>query len=136
MGRPNELAELFGHNPQDRASIYDVDDPRPERGTMVPLYTRWMRFLQGDPCGYASYTSTGLTAPTGLTAIPAGARCAVAYVSGGNIVYRVDGTIPTSAADQTIQEGSTITITGRPTMMGFQFCGVSESVTLYVTYYD
>lgn len=136
MRIPNELAELLGDNPQDRASIWDVDDPRPERGTMVPLYTRFMRFLQGDPCYYATVSSTGPSNPVaGCTNVP-GARSCVIYVAGGNIIYRTDGQVPTAAGDQTIQQGSTITLTGKPTMLGFQFAGASGAVTLYMTYYD
>ena len=132
----NELEELIGIAPQDRASVYDVDDPRPERGTMVPLYTRWMRFLQGDPCWYATYTSTGPTNPVAIGGNIPGARSCVIYVAGGNIIYRVDGQTPTAAGDQTIQQGSTVTLTGKPTMLGFQFAGSVGAVTLYATYYD
>jgi hypothetical protein len=132
----NELAELFGANPQDRASIYDVDDPRPERGSMVPLYTRLMRAFAGDPCSYYSVPSTGPTNIQELTNVP-GARQFVGYVSGGNIIYRVDGTPPAAAGDQTIQEGSTITITGKPTMLGFQWAAqTTGGAQIYGTYYD
>jgi len=134
--RSNELEELFGHNPQDRASQWDVDDPRPERGTMVPLYTRFMRFLQGDPCGYGQQTTTGNTNFQQLPAIPAGARSAVIYVGSANIYYRTDGQNPNSGGDQVIQQGSTVTLSGKPTMLGFIFCGQSGTAILYVTYYD
>jgi hypothetical protein len=132
----NELEELFGRNPQDRASQWDVDDPRPERGTMVPLYTRWMRFLQGDPCYYATASSTGPSNPVGIPGNVAGARSCVIYVAGGNIIYRTDGQIPTAAGDQTIQQGSTVTLTGKPSMLSFQFAGAVGAVTLYMTFYD
>jgi hypothetical protein len=132
----NELGELFGHNPQDRASQWDVDDPRPERGTMVPLYTRLMRSFPGDPCYYQAVTSTGPTSIQGLSNI-VGARQAVVYVAGGNIIYRVDGSAPNAAGDQTVQEGSTMILTGKPTILGFQFASaVLGNATLYVTHYD
>ena len=79
MELSNELSELFGLAPQDRAAPWDVDDPRPERGTMVPLYTRLMRAFSGDPCAYATYVSNAAYAFTGLQNIP-GARQAVIYV--------------------------------------------------------
>jgi hypothetical protein len=132
----NELEELIGRNPQDRASSRDVDDPRAERGTMIPLYTRWMRFLQGDPIQYQTASSTGPSNPVSLAANVADARSCVIYVAGGNIIYRTDGTAPAAAGDQTIQEGSTVTLTGKPTMLGFQFAGAVGAVTLYMTYYD
>jgi hypothetical protein len=136
MRLSNELDELIGQNPQDRASWYDVDDPRPERGTMVPLYTRLMRAFQGDPTSYVTYSSTGPTNPVAIGGNIAGARTCVIYVAGGNIIYRVDGSPPTPAGDQLIQQGSTITLTGKPTMLGFIFAGASGAVTLYATYYD
>lgn len=136
MNLPNELAELLGHAPQDRASIYDVDDPRAERGTMVPLYTRLMRAFQGDPISYGTLTSTGTGNVQGLENV-ADARSCVIYVAGNSIIYRVDGTAPNPAGDQTIQQGSTVTITGKPTMLGFQFASaVAGNATIYFTYYD
>jgi hypothetical protein len=136
MRLSNEIEELLGRNPQDRASIYDVDDPRPERGTMIPLYTRLMRFLQGDPIQYQVATSTGPANAVQLGGNYAGARSCVIYVAGGSVIYRVDGTPPAAAGDQTIQEGSTVTLTGKPTMLGFVFAGSAGAVTLYATYYD
>jgi hypothetical protein len=136
MRRSNELEELFGLNPQDRASQWDVDDPRAERGSMVPLYTRMMRTYQGDPIQYQTASSTGPTNPVVLGGNYADARSCVIYVGGGNIIYRVDGQPPTAAGDQLIQQGSTITLTGKPTMLGFIFAGAIGAVTLYATYYD
>jgi hypothetical protein len=132
----NELDELLGKNPQDRASTFDVDNPRPERGTIVPLYTRFMRSLQGDPIGYGTSTSTGSANPQQPLGNVADARSCVIYVGAGDILYRVDGGVPTPAGDQTIQAGSTITITGKPTMLGFTFAGKSGPVTIYYTFYD
>jgi hypothetical protein len=136
MRLPNEIEELFGDNPQDRASWHDVDDPRGERGTMVPLYTRLMRSFAGDPTQYYTGTSTG---PTAIETLgnPVDARQAVLYVAGGNIIYRTDGSSPAAAGDQTIQQGSTITLTGKPSILGFQWAAaVAGSVTLYGTFYD
>jgi len=136
MELSNELSELFGLAPQDRASSWDVDDPRPERGTMVPLYTRLMRAFSGDPCAYATYVSNAAYAFTGLQNVP-GARQAVIYVSGSDIVYRTDGSAPTLPVDQTIQEGSTVILTGKPTILGFIFgTATGTPAVLYVTYYD
>jgi len=136
MRLSNELEELFGHNPQDRASLRDVDDPRGERGTMVPLYTRLMRAYAGDPLLEIIPTSTG-PAQVMTLGNPADARQAVIYVSGGNIIYRVDGVPPLAAGDSVIQQGSTITLTGKPTILGFQAAAQSAGlVTLFCTFYD
>jgi hypothetical protein len=136
MKLPNELGELLGHAPQDRASQWDVDDPRAERGTIVPLYTRMMRAYQGDPIGYETHQSTGPTVPAGLTN-PADARTAVLYVAGASVYYRVDGGVPNPAGDQVIQEGSTVILTGKPTILGFQFASATAATsTVFVTYYD
>lgn len=136
MRLSNELGELIGRNPPDRASQADVDDPRPEHGTMVPLYTRMMRAFQGDPISYQTITSTGSANPVSLFTNVAGARSAVIYVAGGDIIYRVDGANPVAVGDQVIQQGSTVTLTGKPTMMGFIFAGRIGAATLYITYYD
>jgi hypothetical protein len=133
---PNEIGELFGYNPPDRSSPHDVDDPRGERGTMVPLYTRLMRAFAGDPTQYYTAISTG---PTVIQTLgnPVDARQAVLYVSGGSIIYRVDGSSPSATGDQVITQGSTITLTGKPSILGFQWAAaVAGSVTLYGTFYD
>ena len=136
MRLSNELDELIGLNPQDRASIYDVDDPRGERGTMVPLYTRLMRAFAGDPTLYYTATSSGTGNVQTLPNAP-DARQFVGYVSGGNIIYRVDGLPPVAAGDQLIQQGSTITLTGKPTMLGFQWAAATAGgATIYGTFYD
>lgn len=136
MKLSDELGELFGHNPPDRAGQYDVDDPRPERGTMVPLYTRMMRAFQGDPIGYGTITSTG-TGNVQTLPNKDDARTCVVYVAGNSIIYRVDGSSPAASGDQTIQEGSTVTLTGKPTILGFQFASaVAGNAILYFTYYD
>jgi len=134
--RPNELGEMFGNNPPDRASWADVDDPRGNRGTMVPLYTRMMRAFQGDPVGYGVLTSTG-TGNVLLLPDNNDVRSVVAYVSGNDILYRVDGLPPTPTGDQKIQTGSTFTLTGMPTIKGFQFCSaVAGNATIFFTYYN
>jgi|SRR5271169_2243182 len=136
MARPNELAELFGLNPPDRSSPYDVDDPRANRGTMVPLYTRLMRAFSGDPVFYGTLTSTGTGNALTLPDYP-DIRSAVLYVSGNDILYRVDGAAPTPTGDQRIQQGSTVTLTGTPTVKGFQFASaVAGNATIFFTYYD
>jgi hypothetical protein len=136
MRASNELEELFGHNPPDRASQHDVDDPRAGRGTMVPLYTRMMRYFAGDPVSYQALVSTGTGNVQVLPDYP-DVRQVVAYVAGNDILYRVDGGIPNPAGDQRIQQGSTITLTGMPTIKGFQFVSaVAGNATLFCTYYD
>lgn len=131
-----ELLEFLGLNPQDRASWKDVDDPRAERGTMVPLYTRLMREFQGDPIQYYNLASTGPTVVQGLGNV-ADARSFVGYVSGGDIIYRVDGSSPAATGDQLIQQGSTFTVTGKPTMLGFAWAAaLAGSVTIFGTFYD
>ncbi len=133
---PNELAELFGDNPPDRASAYDVDDPRPGQGTMVPLYTRLLRAFSGDPVLYGTIVSTG-TGDVHTLPDHADARQAVIHVAGNNILYRVDGLPPTPAGDQTVQQGSVLTLTGQPTIKGFQFASaVAGNATIFFTYYD
>lgn len=136
MRVPNELAELFGHNPPDRASWHDVDDPRPELGTMVPLYTRMMRFLQGDPLAYYNTASTGTGNVQSLGNI-ADARSFVGYIAGSDVIYRVDGGSPNATGDQTLQEGSTFTLTGKPTIMAFAWASANAvTATIYGTFYD
>ena len=136
MTLSNELDELVGLNPQDRSSQADVDDPRGERGTMVPLYTRFMRANAGDPCGYQTITSTGTGNVQTLQNVP-DARQALIHVAGNDILYRVDGAPPTAAGDQRIQQGSVVTLTGKPTILGFQFVSaVAGNATIFVTYYD
>lgn len=133
---PNELAEMFGYAPPDRASQGDVDDPRANRGTMVPLYTRLMRAFQGDPVFYGTLVSTGTGNVLTLPDYP-DVRSCVIYVAGNDIIYRADGTSPNPAGDQTIQRGSTVTLTGLPTIKGFQFASaVAGNATIFFTYYD
>jgi hypothetical protein len=136
MHPPNELAELFGMNPPDRASIADVDDPRANRGTMVPLYTRMMRAFMGDPVFYGTIVSTGTGDVHGLPDYPDVRQCVI-HVAGNDIIYRVDGQAPTPAGDQTIQVRSVVTLTGLPTIKGFQFASaIAANATIFFTYYD
>jgi hypothetical protein len=95
-----------------------------------------MRAFSGDPTQYYSQASTG---PTNVQTLPnaVGARQFVGYVSGGNVLYRTDGTTPAAAGDQLIQQGSGFTLTGKPTMLGFQWAAATVGgATIYGTFYD
>ena len=115
--------------------ILALGSPLGRRAPLPALYKRLAASLLGDPCGYAVVASTGSTDVHGLARNDL-AVAVVAYVSGGSIIYRVDGTLPAAAGDQLIQAGSTITLTGFATLQGFQFAGAAGAATLFLTYYD
>jgi hypothetical protein len=95
-----------------------------------------MRAYSGDPIGYYNLVSTGVAVVQAL-GNPADARSFIGYVSGGDILYRVDGSVPNATGDQLIQSGSTFTLTGKPTILGFQWCAAATgSVTIFGTFYD
>jgi len=103
---------------------------------MVPLYTRLLRAFAGDPVFYGILVSTGTGDVKMLPDYPDVRQC-VAYVSGNDIIYRVDGQPPTPAGDQRMQAGSTFTLTGMPTVKGFQFASaIAGNATIFFTYYD
>jgi hypothetical protein len=105
-------------------------------GPGVPLYQRFMRALAGNPVFYGSAVSTGPADPHGLADYP-DVRQAVLYVAGGDILYRVDGGLPNPAGDQTVQQRSTIILTGQPSVKAFQFAAaVAGNVTVFFTYYN
>jgi hypothetical protein len=102
---------------------------------LAALYRRLAYAFQGDPCGDINAVSTG---PTDVHGLPDNvvAVSAVIYVAGGAIIYRVAGTPPAAAGDQTVLAGSTIELTGQATIKGFLFAGAAGAVTLFGTYYD
>jgi len=108
---------------------------RPDYGIKLGLIDRMLRQYQGDPCGYQTATSTYRGNQSGIPRVDEATSCII-YVAGNDIYYRVDGESPNPNGDQTIQEGSTVTLTGQPSMTAFQFIATSvETATLYITYY-
>jgi hypothetical protein len=105
-------------------------------GILGSLLMRLARFLGGDPSAPISVTSTGTGNPQ-LLPDNTPALSAVLHVTGNNIIYRMDGQPPAIANDPVIQVGSIITITGRPSLRGFQFASaVAGSATLTGSFYD
>lgn len=134
MTTPHEraLAEMFS----DLVPATGIPYNEPNIGPGVPLYQRFMRSLAGNPCGYVTAASAGPTDPHGL-GDNSDARQAVLYIGGGDIIYRTDGGLPTAAGDQLIQRGSTVILTGMPTIKAFQFAAaVAGAVTVFCTYYN
>lgn len=105
-------------------------------GVLGGLLLRLARFLGGDPALYVLVTSTGTGNPQGLPDSTT-MQTAVLHVQGNPIAYRVDGGTPNPATDAIVQVGSVLTLTGFPTMKGFQFCStVAAPATLVGAYYD
>lgn len=129
-----EYVESTGLEPE-RASWADVPDARYNLGILPGLYRRLARWNFGDPIVKRTVTSTG---PTDVQRLPdaPGAVAAVAFLSGSDIIYTVDGSVPDAAGTDVISLGSRITITGMPSIKGFQFASrFAATTTLSVTYY-
>ena len=122
--------------PEDVPPAALVNWPAPGRGSMVPLPERLARQFCGDPLLHVSPSSTGPSAPAGLPDYP-GARCAVLFVSGGAVNFRLDGQPPAAGGDQQAASGSTIILTGQPSIKGFLFASAAAVTTvLFGTYFD
>jgi hypothetical protein len=107
-----------------------------DAGTAAGLLLRLVRYLGGDPAGPVNVTSTGVANTIGLPDLPA-AESAVLQVVGNAISYRVDGLDPAAGGGVTVQAGSTITLTGKPTMRAFRFVSaVAGNASLVGTYFD
>jgi hypothetical protein len=109
---------------------------RPDIGPASGLIQRELRYFMGNPIRYTAITSTGAI-NVQILKTDGRERSALCVVGGSAIVFRTDGTVPTSATDQTMNIGTTFLLTGIESIQGFSFS--SNSVTpavLYVNYFD
>jgi len=94
-----------------------------------------VRAITGDPIDDRSVTSTGATDVHNLPRIDRALSC-VAYVSGADIIVRLAGGSPLAPWGHVVSQGTLITLTGQPSMLGFSFVSVGAvPATLFVTYY-
>lgn len=107
-----------------------------DAGTLGALFLRLARYLGGDPAGPISVTSTGVANTQGLPDLPV-AESAVVQVQTNGITYRVDGLDPAASGGINVQVGSTLILTGKPTMRAFKFVSqVAGNATVAGTYFD
>jgi hypothetical protein len=105
-----------------------------EVGLWGGLLLRLYRFLGGDPSVAVAVTSAGSADPHGLPDnVPA--HSAVLHVQGNAVAYTMDGTVPLAASSPQISEGSIITLTGQPSIKGFQFCSAVAGAATITGYY-
>lgn len=131
----SEWETWFG-SVEDLPASVQLENARANYGTVVPLYNRLQRNFQGNPVFRTTVTSTGIADQHQLPS-NADVMGAHIYVSGGPIVFRVDGSIPSSANDEVVTAGSFIELSGAPTVQQFWFAASSfVAATLFVTYFD
>jgi hypothetical protein len=131
-----EQWETWLETVKDLPGATQLEDPRANLGAVVPLYNRLQRNFQGNPVFRGTVTSTGIADQHQLPA-NADAMNAHIYVSGGPIVFRVDGSIPSTANDEVVAAGSFIELSGYPTIQQFWFAASSfVAATLFITYFD
>ena len=105
-------------------------------GILGGLLLRAARYLGGDPAAPVAVTSTGVANTQGLPDNTT-AESAVVQVGGNAITYRLDGQDPGVVGGVTVASGSTITLTGKPTMRAFRFVSAAAgNATLTGHYFD
>lgn len=98
------------------------------------LLMRLFRFLSGDPSAPIVVTSPNNTTPVSLPDNTP-AFSAVFTVSGNPIRYTMDGTNPNNANAAIIPIGSIVTLTGQPSIKGFQFVSTALGGSSISGYY-
>ena len=105
-------------------------------GVLGSLLLRLARYLGGDPSLYVLVTSTGTANSVGLPDNTP-AQSATLHVTGNPICYRTDGSPAIAGTDAQLPTGTIITLTGTPTLKGFQFCSaVAGNASLVGEYFD
>ncbi len=111
-------------------------DTRPDIGLPTGLVRRMLRYFQGNPVSYFLVSSPNNTTPTVLPDEPR-AQSAVIQIIGARMIYRTDGTNPSTGTEQILPVGTIITLTGRETIKGFIFAAVGATqCSLAVNYFD
>ena len=90
------------------------------------LLHRLFRYLGGDPSASFGVTSTGTGDVHGLPDNTP-AESASFVVQGNAIAYTLDGSVPNAALSAVIPVGSTVLLTGQPTLKAFRFVSTSFS---------
>jgi hypothetical protein len=117
----------------DRPAAFDS---RPDIGNAVGIIERLARYLTGDPLTYQTATSANTTSPTVLPDEPR-ARSAVIQVISGSLFYRMDGSVPGAANEQSMAPGTIATLTGMASIKGFIFISTSATpCKISINYYD
>lgn len=112
-----------------------VPDARANVGRFPVLATRLFEFLPGHPIKLQMLA--GAVAAGSLTQVPDDALSAVVQVQDNPVRYTLDGTTPTAAVGHRAAVGDVLTITGHPTLKGFQFVNEGVGVAnLAVTYFN
>lgn len=111
-------------------------DSRPDVGFAVGIIPRLARYVSGDPIKYFSVSSPSFNNPQILPDEPR-AKSASCQVIGNPCFYRMDGTPPALANEQTLPVGAVFLLTGMPSIKGFTFVstGIIASI-IAVTYFD
>jgi len=125
LGYAEELAN-------ERPSFNSRDDIGPTTG----LTRRMMRYFMGNPTQYFLVTSASNVTPTQLPDDPR-AQSAVLQVIGASMIYRCDGTNPSTGTEQILPVGTILYLTGSETIKGFIFAAVGATpCSLSVNYFD
>lgn len=120
-------------------SLFDsrpVFDSREDIGAMTGYVERALRYFAGDPIRIVQVTSASFNAPQGLPD-ESRARSALVHITGAPCFYGTDGTSPVLTNGQTVPVGTIFTLTGQPTLRGFQFAAIALVACIAnVTFYD
>lgn len=89
----------------------------------------------GPVLGDETIYSTGVDDPQSLT-VPVGATRAYITVVENNIIYALDGSVPTGLNGHPLALGESIMIDGAATLADFQFDSTTaDQAVIYVTYF-
>lgn len=103
---------------------------------LAPMPVRFASFFQGPPVGFAmapAAVDAGLHSLQGIT--PADTMSASVQVLGGAIRYTFDGTPPTAGVGHRADVNTTLTLTGRRTVQGFQWIAEAVAAQVAVTFW-
>lgn len=128
---PDEMqayGELFG-----QVSAYDS---RADVGYAVGIVPRIARRISGDPVKYFTATSPNFNVSATLPDDPR-AKSALCQVVGAPCFFRLDGTPPALAGEQTLPVGTMFLLTGVPSIKGFTFTATGiVACIITVNYFD
>jgi hypothetical protein len=112
-------------------ALFALTGPAIAAGTVDPLPHVYIPMVATGQHNLATAAAVALT-------VPNGANYAVVQVKVATVNYTTDGTTPTTSLGMTLSVGSTLTLSGYPSILAFKAINASAAsgATIDVEYYQ